>query len=89
MAGGRFGRATSRIGRGKDKRASLRHDFCKEWVVRDADTNSIVMVVIKVMKIWVFGENQGELTGNVFFNEWFGCFGDDTIFADFSFIFWY
>ena len=89
MAGSRFRCAAAEIGRGKDERASLRQDFCKEWVVRDADTNSIVMVVIKVMKIWVFGENQGELTRNVFFNERFGCFGDDAIFADFSFIFWY
>lgn len=89
MAGGGFGCTAAGISRGKNEWAGLRQDFCKEWVVRDADTNSIVMVVIKVMKIWVFGENQGELTGNVFFNEWFGCFGDDTIFADFSFIFWY
>lgn len=58
-------------------------------MIRDADTDSIVMVIIEMMKIGIFGENQGELTGDMFFNEWFDGFRDNAIFADFGLIFWY
>ena len=34
----------------------------------DADADFVKMVVIKVVKIWVFGEDEGELAGDVLFN---------------------
>lgn len=58
-------------------------------MVWNADTDRVVMVVIKVMKIRIFREYQSKLAGDIFSDEWFGSFGDDAISVDFSFIFWH
>ena len=68
MTGGGFRGAATRVGRGKDKRASFWQDFSKKWMIRDADTYSIVMVVIKMMKIRVFRKDKSKLARKIFLN---------------------
>lgn len=46
--------ASSGVSRGKDEWAGVWQDFGEKRMIWDADTNSIVMVVIKMVKIGIF-----------------------------------
>ena len=51
-------------------------------MVRDANADGIVVVVVKVMKSWIFGQDDGELAGEILVDERFGSVWDEDIFLD-------
>ena len=57
VAGGGFRRTAAGVSRGENERAGLWQNFFEKWVIWDADTNSIVVIVIKMMEGWIFGQD--------------------------------
>ena len=37
-------------------------------MVWDADADSIVVIIVKMIEFWVFGKDEGEFARNVFIN---------------------
>lgn len=57
-------------------------------MIWDTNTNSVKMVIIKMMKIWIFGKDYGEFAWHEFINESVGDVGENNIFRDGRFRFW-
>ena len=49
-------------------------------MVGDADADGVEMIVVEMVEAWVFGEDEGELAGDVFVDEGLGFLGDGDIF---------
>lgn len=51
-------------------------------MVGDADADSIKVVIVKMVKVWVFGQYQGEFAGEIFANEGFCIICNISVFRN-------
>ena len=89
VSGERFGRAATWIGGGEKNGADGARDCRKKGVAWDAKANGIEVIIIKVAKIGVFGQNQCEFAGEVSLYEWSCIRWNDAVARDGGFGFWY
>ncbi len=57
-------------------------------MIGNANTDGVVMIVVKVMKGWIFGQDDSEFAREVLVNERFGLIWDENVFLDGFFGFW-
>ena len=80
VAGEGFGGATAGVRGGEEDGADFFRDLGEEGMVGDADADGVEMIVVEMVEAWVFGEDEGELAGDVFVDEGLGFLGDGDIF---------
>ena len=82
MASDGFWSATTGVGGSEDKRTGFGQDCLKRGIVRDADTDSGEMVVVKVVEIGIFGEDESQLAGDVLVYDGLGQGRDEDVILD-------
>lgn len=51
-------------------------------MTRNTNADSLVVIIVEVVKVRTFGENKGELARYKLINERLGAFGDEGVFFD-------
>lgn len=77
MASDRMWCAATWIGGSEEEGACAGENLGEQGMIRDANANGAIMVIVRMMKVRILGQNGGEFTGDILLDDRSSVLRDD------------